>query len=81
MISKNIVIRKETLNPDFVIGLAKTCSSFNSTITMYAKDQTVNLKSIVNIFGTQLDADTEVEVIFTGNDEEKACEAILALFK
>lgn len=81
MISKKITIRKEILNPDFVVTTAKICSSFNSSITMYAKDQTVNLKSIVNIFGTKLDQDEEVELVFAGNDEPAACEAITALFE
>lgn len=81
MISKKITIRKEILNPDFVVTTAKICSSFNSSIIMYAKNQTVNLKSIVNIFGTKLEKDEEVELVFTGNDEEDACDAILALFE
>lgn len=79
MISKKVVVRQEQFNPDFVVELAKKCSSFNSTITMYAKDQTVNLKSIVNIFGTELAKDEEVELVFSGNDETLACEAITAL--
>lgn len=81
MISKKAVIRQEQLTPDFVVEIAKKCSSFNSTITMYAKDQTVNLKSIVNIFGTELEKDEEVELVFSGNDEEPACEAILKLLE
>lgn len=81
MISKKVIIRKEILNPDFVVATAKICSSFDSTITMYAKDQIVNLKSIVNIFGTKLENDEEVELVFTGNDEKDACEAISALFE
>ena len=48
---------------------------------MYARDQTVNLKSIVNIFGTELNSDEEVELVFSGNDEEQACEAILKLLE
>jgi len=52
MISKKAVIRQDILTPDFVVEIAKKCSSFHSTITMYARDQTVNLKSIVNIFGS-----------------------------
>lgn len=81
MISKIAVIRQDTLNPDFVVAIAKKCSSFSSSITMYAKDQTVNLKSIVNIFGTELSNDEEVELVFSGNDEELACEAIMKLFE
>ena len=80
MISKNVIIRQENLEPDYVVEIAKKCSSFNSTITMYAKNQAVNLKSIVNIFGTALEKDEEVELVFSGNDEELACEAILQLF-
>lgn len=81
MISKKAVIRQDILTPDFVVEIAKKCSSFHSTITMYAKDQTVNLKSIVNIFGTELNSDEEVELVFSGNDEEQACEAILKLLE
>lgn len=81
MISKKVVIRQDMLNPDSVVEIAKKCSSFNSSITMYAKDQTVNLKSIVNIFGTELSKDEEVELVFSGNDEEPACEAILKIFE
>lgn len=81
MISKKITIRKEMLNPDFIVMTAKICSSFNSSITMYAKDRIVNLKSIVNIFGTKLENTEEVELVFTGNDEEDACNTILALFQ
>ncbi len=81
MISKKAVIRQDILTPDFVVEIAKKCSSFHSTITMYARDQTVNLKSIVNIFGTELNSDEEVELVFSGNDEEQACEAILKLLE
>ena len=81
MISKKAVIRQDILTPDFVVEIAKKCSSFLSTITMYARDQTVNLKSIVNIFGTELNSDEEVELVFSGNDEEQACEAILKLLE
>ena len=81
MISKKAVIRQDILTPDFVVEIAKKCSSFHSTITMYARDQTVNLKSIVNIFGTELNSDEEVELVFSGNDEEQACEAILMLLE
>ena len=81
MISKKAVIRQDILTPDFVVEIAKKCSSFHSTITMYARDQTVNLKSIVNIFGTELNSDQEVELVFSGNDEEQACEAILKLLE
>lgn len=81
MISKKAVIRQDILTPDFVVEIAKKCSSFHSTITMYARDQTVNLKSIVNIFGTELNNDEEVELVFSGNDEEQACEAILKLLE
>ncbi len=80
MISKKLTIRKEILNPEFVVATARLCSSFNSSITMYAKEQAVNLKSIVNIFGTRLSRDEEVELVFTGNDEEDASKAIIALF-
>ncbi len=79
MISKKAVIRQDILTPDFVVEIAKKCSSFHSTITMYARDQTVNLKSIVNIFGTEINKDEEVELVFSGNDEEQACEAIFKL--
>ena len=81
MISKKAVIRQDILTPDFVVEIAKKCSSFHSTITMYARDQTVNLQSIVNIFGTELNSDEEVELVFSGNDEEQACEAILKLLE
>ena len=81
MISKKAVIRQDILTPDFVVEIAKKCSSFHSTITMYARDQTVNLKSIVNIFGTELNSDEEVELVFSGNDEILACEAILKLLE
>ena len=81
MISKKAVIRQDILTPDFVVENEKKCSSFHSTITMYARDQTVNLKSIVNIFGTELNSDEEVELVFSGNDEEQACEAILKLLE
>ena len=81
MISKKAVIRQDILTPDFVVEIAKKCSSFHSTITMYARDQTVNLKSIVNIFCTELNSDEEVEIVFSGNDEEQACEAILKLLE
>lgn len=81
MISRNVIIRQENLEPDYVVEIAKKCSSFNSTITMYAKNQAVNLKSIVNIFGTVLEKDEEVELVFSGNDEGLACEAILELFE
>lgn len=81
MISNKITIRKEILNPEFVVAMARLCSSFNSSIIMYAKEQTVNLKSIVNIFGTRLSRDEEVELVFTGNDEEEASKAIIALFE
>ena len=57
MISKIATIKKDSLNPQFVIEIAQKCSSFDSSITMYAKDQTVNLKSIVNIFGTSIEND------------------------
>lgn len=80
MISKVVTIKKDTLNPEFVVEIAKKCSSFNSSVTMYAKDQTVNLKSIVNIFGTSLDSDEEVELVFSGNDEQEASDVILKLF-
>ena len=40
MISKKVIIRQDILNPDFVVEIAKKCSSFHSTITMYARDQT-----------------------------------------
>ena len=81
MISKKVIIRQDILNPDFVVEIAKKCSSFHSTITMYSRDQTVNLKSIVNIFGTELSKDEEVELVFSGNDEELACDAILELLE
>lgn len=81
MISKNVIIKQENLEPDYVVEIAKKCSAFNSTITMYAKNQAVNLKSIVNIFGTVLEQDEEVELVFSGNDEEAACETILELFE
>lgn len=81
MISKKVVIRQDILNPDFVVEIAKKCSSFHSSITMYARNQTVNLKSIVNIFGTELNSDEEVELVFSGNDEELACEAIIKLME
>jgi len=81
MISKKVVIRQDMLNPDFVVEIAKKCSSFHSSITMYARNQTVNLKSIVNIFGTELNSDEEVELVFSGNDEEFACEAIIKLME
>ena len=81
MISKIATIKKDSLTPQFVIEIAQKCSSFDSSITMYAKDQTVNLKSIVNIFGTSIENDEEVELVFSGNDEQKASEAILKLLE
>lgn len=81
MISKNITIKKELFNPEFVVAIAKKCSSFDSIITLYARDQTVNLKSIVNIFGSSLESDEEAELVFSGIDEEAACSQILPLFQ
>lgn len=81
MISKTITIKKDLLDPDFVVEIAKKCSSFNSSVTLYAKDRTVNLKSIVSIYGTSLKNDEEAELVFTGNDEEAASETILTLFE
>ena len=81
MISKKITIHKEILNPDFIVMTAKICSSFNCSVTMYAKDRIVNLKSIVNIFATKLESTEEVELVFDGNDEEDACNTILDLFQ
>lgn len=81
MISKAVTIKSRMLDPDFIVQIARTCSSFNSAITMYARDNAVNLKSIVNIFGTSLENDEKVELVFSGNDEDMACEAILELFE
>jgi len=81
MISRKLIIHREILNPDFVVTLAKACSSYNSSIIMYAKEQAVNLKSIVNIFGARLDREEEVEFVFSGSDEEDACREVLVLIQ
>ncbi|NLZ81381.1 MAG: HPr family phosphocarrier protein [Clostridiales bacterium] len=81
MISKKVVITEKILDTDFEIMLARKCSIFHSYITMYAKDQTVNLKSIVNIFGTTLEIGEEVEIVFSGGDEENASNNIMALLE
>lgn len=81
MISKKVIITDKILDTDFEIKLARKCSIFDSYITMYAKDQTVNLKSIVNIFGTDLEIGEEVEIVFSGGDEENACNTIISLLE
>lgn len=81
MVSKKVIITEKILNTDFEIKLARKCSIFHSHITMYAKDQTVNLKSIVNIFGTNLEIGEEVEIVFLGGDEKNASDTILTLLE
>ncbi len=81
MVSKKVIITEKILDTDFEIKLARKCSIFDSYITMYAKDQTVNLKSIVNIFGTTLDIGEVVEIVFSGGDEEHASHTIMTLLE
>lgn len=81
MVSRKVIITEKILDTDFEIKLARKCSIFDSYITMYAKDQTVNLKSIVNIFGTSLELGEEVEIVFSGGDEENASNTIMALLE
>lgn len=77
MISKKVTIKNPTglhLRPAGV--LCDTAIQFKSEILIRKGTATVNAKSLLGVLGARIFSGDEVEIMCTGEDEEKALAAV-----
>lgn len=80
------IINQTITNPHGLISrraadLVSVANHFVSTITLKVKDaEPADLKSIMNVFDTLIEANDVITIEIDGSDEEKAVEAFQRLF-
>lgn len=79
-------IQQKITNPHGLISrraadLVSVANHFASSVTLKVKDATpADLKSIMNVFDTLIEANDVITIEIEGSDEDKACEAFERLF-
>ena len=81
MIQTNVpVINKLGLHARAASKLVKLTAGFDSDIKLHANGQEVDAKSIMGILMLAATQGTDLVMVVDGSDEERAAEAISALF-
>lgn len=61
--------------------LVEEANKYESDITLETKDDKCNLKSIMNVFGTEVNKDDVVTITASGIDEDKVESGFNVIFK
>lgn len=61
--------------------LVKTAAKFTSEFHIHSHGYRINAKSILGVLTLAAECGAELELEFSGEDEEQACEAISHLFE
>lgn len=61
--------------------LVKTAAKFSSEFHIHSHGYRINAKSILGVLTLAAECGAELELEFTGEDEEAACAAIVELFE
>ena len=61
--------------------LLKAAQQYKSKVQIATDNRLFNAKSLLGILGAGVDCGMEIEIVCTGEDEEKACREIVALIQ
>ncbi|HEY6190775.1 MAG TPA: HPr family phosphocarrier protein [Bacteroidota bacterium] len=82
MIEREVVIKNRTgLHTRPAATLVKTASKFNSEFLIFKDDMEINGKSIIGVMTLAAEQGSKLLLRFSGNDEEEAANAVVALFE
>lgn len=82
MVKKNIVVVNESgLHARPATNLVKAASKFKSDITIYFKEKTINVKSLINVLGAGIIRGSEIILECAGEDEEQAIKMLTELIE
>lgn len=82
MVRKTVTIKNPAgLYLNFAGVLCKEAMDYKSKINMIYGDTTINVKSILNVLGSNIRFNDSVEVICDGSDEQEALSAICRILE
>ncbi len=82
MVSQNVVVKNEAgLHARPASVLVKTASRFKSEFFIKMYGYSVNGKSILGVMTLAAESGAEMELVFEGEDEQEALEAVVQLFE
>ncbi|MDO4395264.1 MAG: HPr family phosphocarrier protein [Clostridia bacterium] len=82
MVSKNVkIVNSEGFHMRPVSAFVKEMSQFTSDVKIEAGDKVVNGKSVMNLMAAGIRCGAEINVVCTGDDEEAALNAAIAMIE